>query len=98
MGYQVNIRRKRHDGLNGWKLKWQKDFGHGKREQRHVSKKSAEFRELGFQTEMTVKEARARAKGPPNNNFTFWASHLVVIFERCSLSKPSTYRRICLEF
>jgi hypothetical protein len=48
MGYQINSTKKRLDGSYGWELKWQKDFGNGKREQRHVSKKSTEFRELGF--------------------------------------------------
>ena len=36
MGYQVNIRKQRRDGSHGWELKWQKDFGNGKREQRHI--------------------------------------------------------------
>ncbi len=62
MGYQINCTKKRRDGSFGWELKWQKDLGSGKREQRHVSKKSTEFRELGFQIELTLEEARARAK------------------------------------
>ena len=37
-------------------------------------------------------------KGSRKNNFPFWTPHLGAIFERSSLTKPSTYRRICLGF